>query len=141
MVDDRIFEVRSHTHTHKKFHKKDNYLNLADELILSKNIIKKNLGIDPISFAWPLEDFDENKLEIAKKCGYKMIFTTRVGSMKKGFSPFVIRRINILPHRDIIWFKKRLKLHNTPIISDIYTYVYGLDGKIKKFFKKKKNDD
>lgn len=136
MVSEGVFEVGSHTHTHKEFNKNSEYKNLKEELKISKELIKKNLGIDVISFAWPWGKFNDSYVEIAKECGYKLIFTTITGAVKQGDNPLFLKRINILPDRNFNWFKKRVKMHTLPLISDIYSNIYGIDRKIKRYFKK-----
>jgi len=138
MIRDGVFEIGSHTHTHRNFKKDNIYKDIKEELIVSKDIIKTKLGIDVISLAWPWGDFNNEHVSIAQTIGYKLIFTTITGSVKENDFPFLIKRINVLPHRNISWFKKRLKFHTLPLISDIYPKVYGLDRHITNIWKKKK---
>lgn len=136
MLSNRVFEVGSHTQSHKKFNKRAEYENLEEELSLSKKIIKEKLKVEANSLAWPWGHFNQDYIEIAKKCGYELIFTTITGSVKANDNPLEIKRINVLPHRNPSWFKNRLKLHTFPIISDIYPKVYGIDRIIKKKWKR-----
>ncbi len=136
MFFDGVFEVGSHTHTHNNFNKSAEYKDLEYELKKSKEIIEKNLGLEIFSLAWPWGKFDNNSVEVAKRCGYKMLFTTITGPVKRGDDVLYIRRINVLPKRDFFWFKSRLHLYTTPILSDMYSKIYGVDRKILKFFKR-----
>ncbi len=136
MISSGVFEVGSHTNSHKKFNKRAEYENLKEELILSKKIIEEKLNIEVNSFAWPWGKFNQQDMELANKCGYKLIFTTITGASKPGDDPLMIKRINILSDRNISWFKKRLMMHTLPLISDIYPKIYGIDRTVKKLFKK-----
>ncbi|HUT85450.1 MAG TPA: polysaccharide deacetylase family protein [Elusimicrobiales bacterium] len=131
MVEDDIFEIGSHTHTHKNFNKTSDYADIERELEISRDLIKKNTNYNPVSIAWPWGHYKKNYIPAAKASGYKLAFTTDGGANTVGINPYKIFRFK-MQKDDISWFKIRLKVYQNPILAKIYGSVYGLDAKIKK---------
>lgn len=72
MVDSGL-EVGSHSHTHPILTKLDQ-VELHQEIYLSKELIKKNLDVDPVSFCYPngtRSDFDKNIKALVSEAGYR----------------------------------------------------------------------
>ena len=66
--------IGSHTHTH------NNLMNLSIneikvELTKSYNMIKENVGIAPLSIAYPNGQYNDSINELAKEVGYKIYYT------------------------------------------------------------------
>jgi len=103
MVDGNI-EMGSHTVNHPIL-TKISFDSAMNELILSKNMIQKEINQEVDSFAYPngrLGDFDNNIIVHAKNLGFKTAFTLIPGpqSYRNVFqNPYQIRRI-FLSHKD-----------------------------------------
>lgn len=52
---------------------------VTDELILSKQLIEKNLGKSCISIAWPWGQYNENLIQVAQDYGYRICVTSDRG--------------------------------------------------------------
>lgn len=109
MSDSSFIDVQSHTYDlHHKIKNnpvifnKDNSESkevyskrILDDLVLSKNLLEKNLGKSITSLAYPYGEYDEDIEILAKKAGYTQTYTTDVGIMKKTDSPYLIKRMNV----------------------------------------------
>lgn len=120
MYDDSVMDIQSHTYDlHHKVNntpailKKNNEESEEDyekrifkDLVLSKELIEKNIGNQVSSLAYPYGGYNSDIELIAKQAGYKQTYTTDIGIMKKSDSPYLIKRINI----DGLCSKRRLLL-------------------------------
>lgn len=131
MTGGGVFEVGSHTHTHKNFDKKSDYKNLKKELAVSRDLIKQNLAKAPIAIAWPWGQHKPAYQEIARECGYKMCFTTDGGANTANTNPCSIHRFKV-QNENLLWLKSRLYIYRNSLFANAYGSVYGLDRKIKK---------
>lgn len=83
-LQDHGWEIGSHAHRHIHLARYDE----ADqELAIWQSIveIKKNLGIRPVSFAYPYGSYNENTKRILKRLGMKYAVTTNTPDHKKDF--------------------------------------------------------
>ena len=87
-----LITIGSHTVTHPILNK-CSIETQTNELTESKQILGKWLDIDIDYLAYPNGDYDENTVEIAERCVYKLGFTINPGliDIKKG-NPFVLPR-------------------------------------------------
>jgi peptidoglycan/xylan/chitin deacetylase (PgdA/CDA1 family) len=136
MIESGVFEVGSHTHTHRKFDKNGKYENLKRELEISRDIIKQKLGVVPRTLAWPWGQYEPDYIETAKNAGYKMCFTTKSGKNTQKTNPYKICRFKV-QNGNISWLKSRLFVYQNPAIAGTYASIYGLDRKLKKIIFKK----
>jgi len=129
MSEEGVFEIGSHTHTHKNFDKAARYPDIVQELQRSASVIKEELGILPVSLAWPWGYYEKDFPARAAECGYKLVFTTRGGSNCKGTDPLAIKRFKV-QNGDLRWLDARLWLYST-CLGDIYGQIYGLNSRLK----------
>ena len=59
----------------------------------------------------------------AKQAGYSAVFTTEPGVARPGDDPFSIKRIVVKD--DIDWFRKRLRVYTSTVLSSLYLKVKG----------------
>ncbi|MBI4051644.1 MAG: polysaccharide deacetylase family protein, partial [Elusimicrobia bacterium] len=130
MADSGLVEVGSHTHTHKGFRENTAYDNLGRELQQSKEEIETHLQRWSGALAWPWGKFEEKWISLLPQTGYRLAFTTVVGSNEPGRDPFTIRRFKV-KQEDISWLSKRLWLYRRPFLAETYGRFYGLDRKLK----------
>lgn len=76
------FDIQGHTYWHPNFHKDkkklspEEYAKFVDvQLVKSKTVLEKKLGIHVDILAWPFGIYDEELEEAAKKAGYVMAFS------------------------------------------------------------------
>ncbi|MBI5970724.1 MAG: polysaccharide deacetylase family protein [Deltaproteobacteria bacterium] len=118
-----LVEFHSHTATHALCDAitKDD---LARELELSKETVELNIGRPCSALCWPKGRFNALAVETAKEAGYRGVFTTVHGVVKKGSGPFAIKRIDV--KEGLSWFKSRLKIYTNPLMAEIYSKMKGL---------------
>ncbi|WP_033915717.1 polysaccharide deacetylase family protein [Campylobacter sputorum] len=114
-----VFDFHSHTNGHF-----DDYFeinSLEDELIKCKDILKTRLGFDDTHLCWPRGIFDDEKLELAKKLGYKIFYTTKRGINLPDNSLTHIKRISI--KSDDKWLKKTMFIYSNSILGYLYSKI------------------
>ena len=114
-----VFSFHSHTHGHT-----DGYfgkLDLADDIGLCKQTIKKRLGFDDVHLCWPRGMYDENSIKIAKDAGYKVLYTTKRGANLSDNECEHIRRIAI--KNSTFWLKKTLFIYCNDTLSRLYSLI------------------
>lgn len=79
---------------------------LLNDLIISRNSIRKHLGVDTPYFAWPYGRYDDRALTTARKAGFTVFFTTDYGANHAGDGALRIRRIRLSSSYDTV---ERLK--------------------------------
>lgn len=70
-------EIGSHSYTHDTLSTINNKNKLENEISYSKKIIEKKTNRRVTIIAFPNGDFNENVINIAKKSGYKYLFSTQ----------------------------------------------------------------
>ena len=81
-------------------------LDLADDIWLCKQTIKKRLGFDDVHLCWPRGAYDENSIKIAKDAGYKVLYTTKRGANLSDNECEHIKRIAI--KNSTFWLKNAI---------------------------------
>lgn len=69
-----IVTIGSHTHTHNNLRKMSS-VEISNELSESFNLIKENIGIEPLSIAYPNGQYNEEINAMASNVGYKLFYT------------------------------------------------------------------
>jgi peptidoglycan/xylan/chitin deacetylase (PgdA/CDA1 family) len=117
-----LVEIFTHTATHRSCDDLPED-ELAEELKASKAAIDKRLHKDSKYLCWPRGRFNETALRAAAGLGFMGIYTTVPGVAKKGDDPFLIKRTDVKDGPG--WLKKRLRIYNNPLLSDLYLKVKG----------------
>jgi len=114
-----VFDIHSHTH----FHRDDYFgkISLEEELVLSKERIKEKLGFETNHLCWPRGIYDEDDIVLAKKIGYRFLYTTKRGINKSDNNFDEIKRISV--KKDDKWLKKQLFIFRNDFIGNIYSKV------------------
>lgn len=99
--------IGSHTHSH------DNLKYLNDEEILyeltySKQLILKNIGIEPISIAYPNSQYNSNVFNISKDIGYKILYISGNKFNNIDNYNYLFCRINLYHTK---YWKNWIKMH------------------------------
>jgi len=129
MASSGVFEIGSHTHTHRGFQRGRPYADLSRELRESRRLIEERAGQWKGAVAWPWGDFEPAWDPVAAQAGYRLAFTTRVGANIPGGDPLRVKRFKV---RDGSrgGLALRLWLYRRPLLASLYGKVYGLDRRI-----------
>jgi peptidoglycan/xylan/chitin deacetylase (PgdA/CDA1 family) len=79
---------------------------LENDLLLFKDIVKKETGQITEILAWPCGIYNRKSTSIAKKAGFKYILTSNEGYFSKRDSLYEIPRLNINNKLDLISFQE-----------------------------------
>ncbi|MEK7858831.1 MAG: polysaccharide deacetylase family protein [Elusimicrobiota bacterium] len=134
MSGEDVFDVGSHTATHREFARERPYEDLSGELRSSRAAIERNLGRWPGTLAWPWGDFEEAWLELLPGLGYRIAFTVAPGANPAGAGGLRVRRFKVRKD-DVSWLARRVALYRSKRLSAAYGALYGLDCKLKQAFK------
>lgn len=117
-----LVDFQSHTVTHKNC---DGAVTseLMSELKGSKETLEKRLDRPCEHLCWPKGRFSLGAVEAAKNVGYKTLYTTQLGVVKQGDDLLALKRIPVKEGAQ--WFRSRLKVYTSPILSDIYLKIKG----------------
>ncbi|MBI5208110.1 MAG: polysaccharide deacetylase family protein [Candidatus Firestonebacteria bacterium] len=88
------------------------------ELIISRTLLEKNLGIKSHFIAWPFGKYNNLNINIAKSAGYKGALTTLKGANKNEKDIWSLKRIKVWP-RGNWWFAIRLFAYSNAPLADI----------------------
>lgn len=80
-----------------------------DEIITSKQKLEDNLGISINSFCFPSGRYNQTTLELLKKSGYLLGFSTRTGKVHLGDNQFILKRIRIPAGMTLTTFQNLFK--------------------------------
>jgi len=122
MKESGLIEFYSHTMSHKRCAELSPD-ELSKELRDSKKIIEEKLDKACSYLCWPKGSYNEGAIRIAREIGYKALFTTKRGVVKKDSDMSCIERIVVKDN--LLWFKNRVRIYTTPVLSDIYLAVRG----------------
>ncbi|MBA3071222.1 MAG: polysaccharide deacetylase family protein [Nitrospirae bacterium] len=120
MSNSGLIEFYSHTKSHAKCNSLSEK-ELMEELKGSREIIEKKLGSPCPYLCWPYGKYNDLAVNVAKKTGYKAIFTTNHGVVETGSDPFAINRIIVKD--SVAWFKKRMVIYTNAILSSLYLKI------------------
>lgn len=117
MRDSGLASFGSHTHNmhylednKASFLHKDNYVKFENDIKTSKEVIKKELGIDVTSIAYPFGNTNDTVTEIVKSSGYTNAFILAPNPITPNSDPFYMDRYLIYDenYNNLIipWLKK-----------------------------------
>lgn len=129
-----VFEVGSHTHTHRGFRREARYEDVERELSDSRRAIESELGLWEGLLAWPWGDYEESWLGLLPKAGYRLAYTVKPGANAPGDDPLRTARFKVR-HDDPAWLEGRLKLYQNPWLARAYGHFHGFDARIKEYFR------
>jgi peptidoglycan/xylan/chitin deacetylase (PgdA/CDA1 family) len=117
MEESGSIRIESHLNSHQKNLSREQ---LGEELVLSRKLIEKNLRKKCQYLGWPWGNFDREAIDLAKKSGYKGMFTVFRGINGQGSDPARIRRIAVKDTLPGWWLRKTLFLFSHPRLGGIY---------------------
>jgi len=78
------------------------------EILLSKELIKKNLSGRIRYFSYPYGRYDGKTQGMVEKAGFEAAFTTIPGTIRPGDDPYALKRTLIAPSDSLFDFKKKI---------------------------------
>ncbi len=122
MEESGTFDIQSHGHSHKipDFIKKSDYKSLEGDLNLGMQLLIQHLNKKPLHLAWPKGVYDYKAINIAKKLGFQVLYTTQRGANTK--DPFHIKRIAI-KNKGIQWLNTRMIIYNSWVLTKCYNFI------------------
>ncbi len=135
MSADGVFEIGSHTQTHKRFVEEAVFEDLPGELKRSRERIEAELGRPAPTMAWPWGYYEEPWVDHLAPAGYALAFTTKVGSNPAGADPLRVARFKV-QNGDPDWLSRRLAVYGRPWLGAAYASLYGLDRKVKALWRR-----
>jgi peptidoglycan/xylan/chitin deacetylase (PgdA/CDA1 family) len=122
---DGVFEFHTHTHTHTRWDKQIENIEerraaLAADLVTSKEMLTKRLGLFSRHLCWPQGYFDDHYLAVAKDAGFDHLYTTVPSVNRPQSPPERIGRF-VTKERDGGWLKNRTRLYARPWLGSIYS--------------------
>lgn len=107
-----LFDIQGHTYWHPNFRQEKKrlsqsaYQKLVDvQLITSKNLIEKKLGINVTLLAWPFGIYDQQLENDAKKAGYTMAFSIAAKDANRSMSNMAQPRFMIIQGQSMKTFE------------------------------------
>jgi len=119
------FEFHSHTHTHERWdlmHSDATTKNLkmSQDLADSRRVLTEKLGDVSDHLCWPQGYFDDDYIQLAKKTGFKHLYTTDAyGQNIPGHDPAHIYRFAVR-NRGFLWIAQRTWLAAHPYWGPLY---------------------
>jgi len=114
-----VFDFHSHTATHR-----DEYfgkLSWQEDLAISRDTIKQQLGFEDKHLCWPRGTFNESLIKQAKEVGYEVFYTTQRGVNLADNNSLYIKRIAV--KKDEKWLKKNMFLFSNNIMGSLYAKI------------------
>jgi peptidoglycan/xylan/chitin deacetylase (PgdA/CDA1 family) len=102
-MSDYGIDFQPHTHTHPSLPKLDKE-KIKEELVISKEIIEKELKKKAEFLCYPYGHFDSVVQQILKEVGYKCALTTKRGLVKQNDNPYALNRIGIKDKHGLLRF-------------------------------------
>ncbi len=96
-------DFQPHTHTHPSLPKLDEQ-KIREEVVISKEIIEKELKKKANFLCYPYGHFDSKTERILKEVGYKGALTTNRGLVKQNDNPYTLNRICIKGRHGLLRF-------------------------------------
>lgn len=119
MADSSLIDFFSHTKSHLDCSNLSES-HIMEELRESKRILEKRLGRSCTYLCWPHGIYNDKVISIAKKAGYKALFTIERGTVKVGSDPFAIKRN--LVEDDISKFRQRIQIYTHSVLYELHKF-------------------
>jgi peptidoglycan/xylan/chitin deacetylase (PgdA/CDA1 family) len=126
MADSGLIDFFSHTKDHLECNNLSE-LHILEELRESKRILEERLGRPCPYLCWPYGMYSDMAVSMARKTGYKALFTIERGAVKGGSDPFAIKRI--IAKDNVSWFRKRMLIYTHPVLSELHDLYLRVKGR------------
>jgi peptidoglycan/xylan/chitin deacetylase (PgdA/CDA1 family) len=130
MAASGLVTIGSHTHTHRRFDRKQIYQNLEEELRFSKTLIEREVARPCHHLSWPWGDYDKAWWPLLKEIDYRSAVTTRMGANTLGTLPYALKRFTV-SREDLRWLSARVRWTSRAWPAAAFGFFYGWDRRIK----------
>lgn len=114
-------EIGNHTHSHNYFlniSEASRYKTFEDEIKLSQELIKKNAGVTPTSFAYPYGELDSEMKEIVSALGFEAAAAQNSGVISSSTDLMQCPRFPMSEaYSDIDKFIAKVRMKALPVIN------------------------
>ncbi|MBI5883904.1 MAG: polysaccharide deacetylase family protein [Elusimicrobia bacterium] len=107
MASSGVWELGSHTLSHRSFHPETPYGRMDDELVVSRQVIESRTGHPCPAFAWPWGQVVPEWAVCLGKCGYRVAFASEAGLNETGTDPLRLGRF-MVRQTAVSWLKRML---------------------------------
>ncbi|MCX2744161.1 polysaccharide deacetylase family protein [Mangrovivirga sp. M17] len=115
-------EIGNHTHSHQYFLNLDTeerYVQFEEEIVNSQKLFKSNLGIEPVTFAYPFGEYDGKMKEIVRASGFKSAAAQNSGVIYSGTDLMACPRFPMSEsYSDINSFSSKAKMKPMIVINE-----------------------
>jgi peptidoglycan/xylan/chitin deacetylase (PgdA/CDA1 family) len=112
--------IGSHSVTHPLLGQLNDEQEIRAELVSSGNVIKKNLGYFPVTFAYPIGSYNAEVIRLCKESGYEIGLATKQDVYRPDRDTiFEVPRIE-LPNEP--WWKTLMRITN--LLEDVKRKIY-----------------
>ena len=124
-----VIEIHSHTHSHIRWDElysepAQRSAKLTEDLELSKEALRRQLGKDSRHLCWPWGYFEPDYLAIAEQTGFQAQYTVAKGVNVAGTNPQQIARI-VTKDRVGRWFANRMWIYSRSWAGRAYNRLRG----------------
>ena len=117
MADSGLIDFFSHTKSHLDCNNLSEP-DILEELGESRRILEERLGRPCPYLCWPDGMYSDTAISIARKTGYKALFTIERGAVKAGSDPFAIKRN--LVEDNVSQFRQRMQIYTHSVLYELH---------------------
>ncbi len=120
MEESGVFEMQAHGLTHEtpEMIKGKRFEELEKDLSAGKQEMELRLSKEVTHFAWPKGMYDDRALDIARRIGFRAVYTT-VRGINRPQALSEIRRIPV-KNRDGRWLQRKLWIYSSALLGSVY---------------------
>ncbi len=107
-MSDYGIDFQPHTHTHPSLPKLDEQ-KIREEVVVSKEIIEKELKKEADFLCYPYGHFDSKTEQVLREVGYKGALTTKRGLVRQNDNPYALNRIGIKDKHGLLRFVRYME--------------------------------
>ena len=126
MTASGLIDFFSHTKSHLNCNNSSEP-DILEELQESRRVLEERLGRPCPYLCWPDGIYSDTAISIARKTGYKALFTIERGAVKAGSDPFAIKRN--LVEDNVSRFRKRMVIYTHPVLFELHRLYLKVKGR------------
>ncbi len=122
-LHDKVTEYKANHRLNERYETDEEYVKrVTDDLVRSKEVIARITGKESEYLCLPWGESSPELVRIAKRCGFKGIFSLQRGANSAGSDPYNIKRLEVKP-KGMRWFKARVRTYSSGIKSNLYQMI------------------
>lgn len=102
MKQSGLIEFMPHSHTHPEFDSLK-MPRIEEEILASRSWVRAVTGIESTVFAYPRGKYNDETIDMLKRCGFSAAFGVEPGLARKGMDPFRLPRnsLGAITHKEL----------------------------------------